>query len=150
MCMLIALCPLRGGSSQAHELVLSFLMGYRLTCLCYELCFSVDLREVLSQPLEARRSPWSPRASGIMPQGPGEGTLALSECETFGPGVQMRPATRCCAARVGYDEPGSLSQVLGLRVRPCDHPQQLTLGGSYPTTDTGPDWSVAAGRAVEL
>ncbi len=85
-----------------------------------------------------------------MPQRPDEGTFALSECETFGSGVQMRPATRCCAARVGYDEPGTTCSTLGLRVRPCDYSQQLTLGGSLPASDAGPDWSVAAGRDVEL
>jgi hypothetical protein len=144
MCMLIALYSSREVSSQAHELLLPFLMGtasFRLF---------IGLREVLSQSLEARRSPVFPGAHGIMPQRPGEGTFALRECETFGRGMQMRPATGCCAAGVGYDEPGSLSRILGQRVRPCDHPQQLTLGGSLPTTDAGPDWSVAAGRAVEL
>ena len=29
-----------------------------------------------------------------------------------------------------------------LRVRPCDHSQQLTLGGSLPASDAGPDGSV--------
>jgi hypothetical protein len=144
MCMLIALYSLRGVSSQAHELLLPFLMGDA------SFRFSIGLREVLPQSLEAQRSPASPGAHGIMPQRPGEGTLAFGECETFGRGMQMRPATGCRAARVGYDEPGGLCRVLGLRVRPCDHPQQLTLGGSLPATDAGPDWSVAAGRAVEL
>ena len=137
MCMLIALYLLQGVSSQAHERVLSFLMGTASFRFYFGLC------EVLSQPLETQRSP----DPGIMPQRPDEGTFALGACETFGTGVQMRPATRCCATRVGYDEPGT---GLGLRVRPCDHPQQLTLGGSSSTSDAGPDWSVAAGRAVEL
>jgi hypothetical protein len=137
MCTLIARYSLRG-SSQVHELVLPFLMGTASSR------FSIGLREVLSQLLEAQRSPFFPGASGIMPQGPDEGTLAFGECETFGRGVQMRPATGCCAARIGYDEP------LALRVRPCDHAQQLTLGGSCSASDAGPDGSVAGGRAVEL
>lgn len=141
MFMLIALCLLQGVSSQAHERVLSFLMG----AASFRLYFG--LREVLSQPHEAQRPPLLPRDPGIMPQRPDEGTFALGACETLGRGVQVRPATRCCAARVGYDEPGT---VLGLRVRPCDHPQQLTLGGSFPASDTGADWSAAASRAVEL
>ena len=98
MCMLIALYSLRGVSSQAHELVLPFLMGAASVSVSPSV-----LREVLSQPLEAQCSP----DPGIMPQGPGEGTCALGECETFGRGVQMRPATGCGAVRVGYDEPGS-------------------------------------------
>jgi hypothetical protein len=138
MCRLIALYSLRGVSSQVHEQVLPFLMGTA------SFRFSIGLREVLSQSLEARRSPILPGAPGIMPQGTGEGTPAFSECETFGRGVQMRPATGCCAARIGYDEP------LALRVRPCDHAQQLTLGGSCSASDAGPDGSVAGGRAVEL
>ena len=60
MCMLIALFSLRGVSSQAHELVLPFVMG------AASFRFSVGLREVLSQPLEAQCPPF-PRASGIMP-----------------------------------------------------------------------------------
>jgi hypothetical protein len=132
MCMLIAKF-----SSQAHELVLPFLMGTSSSLVLLGHC------EVLPQPVEAQRSP----DPGIMPEGPGEGTFALGECETFGRGVQMRPATRRGAVRVGYDEPGTS---LVLRVRPCDHPQQLTLGGSRPASDAGPDRSVAAGRDVEL
>jgi hypothetical protein len=141
MFMLIALYLLQGVSSQAHERVLSFLMGTASFRFCFGLC------EVLPQPLEAQRSPLFPGDPGIMPQRPDEGTFALGACETFGRGVQMRPATGCCAARVGYDEPGT---VLGLRVRPCDHPQQLTLGGSFPASDAGADWSAAASRSVEL
>jgi hypothetical protein len=137
MFMLIALYLLQGVSSRAHERVLSFLMGTASFRFNFGLC------EVLSQPLEAQRSP----DPGIMPQRPDEGTFALSACETFGRGVQMRPATGCRATRVGYDEPGT---VLGLRVRPCDHPQQLTLGGSFPASDAGADWSAAASRSVEL
>src|SRR3954462_15728831 len=83
--------------------------------------------EVLSQPLEAQCSPALP---GIMPEGSGEGTFALSECETSRRGVDVRPATRCGAARVRNNEPGISP---GLRVRPCDHPQQLTLGGPFAT-----------------
>ena len=52
MCMLIAKF-----SSQAHELVLPFLMGTASSR------FSIGLREVLSQSLEAQRSP----DPGIMP-----------------------------------------------------------------------------------
>ena len=55
MCMLIAKF-----SSQAHELVLPFVMG------AASFRISVGLREVLSQPLEAQCPPF-PRASGIMP-----------------------------------------------------------------------------------
>ena len=136
MCMLIALYSLRGVSSQAHELVLPFLMGSASSG------FSIGGCEVLSQPVEAQCSP----NPGIMPQGPGEGTFALGECKTFRGGVDLRPATRRCAVRVGYDEPGTS---LVLRVRPCDHPQQLTLGGSFAASDAGPDRSVAAGRHAE-
>lgn len=57
MCMLIALYSLRGVSSQAHELVLPFLMG------AASFHVSVCLREVLSQPLEAQ----CPPNPGIMP-----------------------------------------------------------------------------------
>jgi hypothetical protein len=101
---------------------------------------------VLSQSLEAQRSP----DPGIMPECPDEGTFAFGECETFGRGVQMRPATVCRAAGVWYDEPGSLCFFLGLRACPGNYPQQLTLGGSLTATDAGTDWSVTAGRAVEL
>ena len=136
MCMLIALYSVRGVSSQAHELVLPFLMGSASSG------FSIGRREMFPQPVEAQCSP----NPGIMPQGPGEGTFALGECETFGSGVYVRPATRRGAARVGCDEPGTS---LALRVRPCDHPQQLTLGGSFAASDAGPDGSVAAGRHAE-
>ncbi len=67
-----------------------------------------------------------------MPQCPGEGTFTLGECETLGSGMQVRPATGCGARRVGYDGPGT-SRIC--RVRPCDDPQQLTLGGPLPATD---------------
>src|SRR3954451_3520273 len=144
MCMLIALYSLRGVSSQAHERVLPVFMG---TASSH---FFIGLCEVFPQPLEARCSSLLAGASGIMPQGPREGTFALGQCETFRRWVQMRPATGCCATRVGYDEPGTVCRVLSLRVRPCDHPQQLTLGGSLPAADAGADGSVAAGRAVEL
>src|SRR5438105_4876168 len=122
MCLLIALFSSREVSSQAHELVLPFLMG------AASFHVLVDQRQVLPQSLEAQRVLRSARDSGIMPQRPGEGTSALGECETVGRGVQVRPATGCRAVRVGYDEP------VALRVRPCDHPQQLTLGGSLPAT----------------
>ena len=105
--------------------------------------FSIRAREVLSQPLQAQCSP----DPGIMPQGPGEGTCALGACETFGSGVKVRPAAWCGAVRVGHDGPGSCSV---LRVRPCDHSQQLTLGGTLPATDTGADGTVRACRAVQL
>ena len=140
MCMLIALYSLRGVSSQAHELVLPFLMGTSSSLVLLGHC------EVLSQQVEAQCPPF-PGASGIMPQGSGEGTFALGECKTFGRGVDVRPATRCGAARVRYDEPGT---VLALRDRPCDHPQQLTLGGPLPASDAGANWSAAACRSVEL
>jgi hypothetical protein len=132
----IALYSLRGGfSSQAHELVLPFFLG----AICGAL-LRAGLCEVLPQRLEAQRPP----DPGIMPQGPGEGTCALGACETFGCGVQVRPAAWCGAGRVGYDGP------LARRVRPCDDPQQLTLGGSLPATDARADRSAFARRAVQL
>ena len=97
-------------------------------------------REMLPQPVEAQRPP----DSGIMPQGPGEGTCALGACETFGCGMQVRPTAWCGAGRVGHDGP------VALRVRPCDDSQQLTLGVSSPTADARADGSAGAGRAVEL
>ena len=100
--------------------------------------------EVLSQPLEAECSPLFSRATGIMPEGPCEGTSALCECETFGCGVKVRPTSGCGAAGIGCDEPTAL------RVRSCDDPQQLTLGGSRPTPDARPDRTVRALRDVEL
>ena len=75
----------------------------------------------------ARGSALPSRASGIMPQGPDEGTFAFGECETFGRGVQMRPATGCCAARVGYDEPAGPSRP-SLRPRATTHAWRLVLG----------------------
>jgi hypothetical protein len=135
MCMLIAKF-----SSQAHELMLQFFgsrSGRR----------SFGLLQVLSQPLQAQCSP----NPGIMPQGSREGTSALSECETFGCGVQVRPTTWCGAVRVGYDEPGpGVRSFSALRVRPCDDPQQLTLGGPLPAADAGPDGTGRARRLVEL
>ena len=108
--------------------------------------FSIGAREVLSQPLQARCA-LLPGASGIMPQGPGEGTCALGACETFDRRVKVRPTAWCGAVRVGYDGPGSCPV---LRVRPCDHSQQLTLGGTLPATDTGADGTVRMRRAVQL
>src|SRR3978361_280613 len=74
-------------------------------------------REMLPQPVEAQRPP----DSGIMPQGPGEGTCALGACETFGCGMQVRPTAWCGAGRVGHDGP------VGARERPCDGPETHTL-----------------------
>ena len=86
-----------------------------------------------------------------MPQGPREGTFALGECETSGRRVQVRPPAGCGATRVGCDEPGpSLRTLMVLRVRPCDDPQQLTLGGSLSTSDARPYGTVGARRDVEL
>src|ERR1700712_2267142 len=86
-----------------------------------------------------------------MPQGPREGTFALSECKTFGRRVKMRPTSRCGAARVRYDEPGSSWRSFSvLRVRPCDDPQQLTLGGSLPATDARAYGTVGVRRDVEF
>ena len=61
---------------------------------------------------------------------------ALGELETLERGVQVRSTARCGATRIGYDGPGLL---LTLRARSCDHPQQLTPGGSSPATDAGTD-----------
>jgi len=106
---------------------------------------------VLPQPRQAQRSPLFPGDPGIMPQGPMEGTFAFGECETVGRRVQVRPTSRCGATRVGYDEPGSgLRSRTALRVRPCDDPQQLTLGSPLPATDAGPHGTVVARRDVEL
>ena len=103
--------------------------------------------EVLSQPVEAQRSP----NPGIMPQGPREGTFALGECETSGRRVQVRPPAGCGATRVGCDEPGpGLRTLMILRVRPCDDPQQLTLGGSLSTSDARPYGTAGARANVEL
>ena len=96
---------------------------------------------MVSQPLEAQRPP----GPGIVPECPVEGTFTLGERQTVERGVEMRPATRRGAGRVGRDEPGTLV----LHVRPCDHPQQLTLGGSLSAADAGPDGSVTASRDVE-
>jgi len=71
-----------------------------------------------------------------MPQGPGEGSSALSEFETLEGGVQVRSTSRRGAARVGYDGRGGTRTV---RARSCDDPQQLTLGGPLATSDAGPD-----------
>ena len=102
---------------------------------------------MLPQPLEAQRPP----DLGIMPQGPGEGTFALGECKTFERWVQVRPTSGCGATQVGYDEPGSgLRSLMALRVRPCDYPQQLTLGGSFPAADARADGAVRARRTVKL
>jgi hypothetical protein len=146
MCMLIALYSLRGVSSQAHELKLQFLVGTDSDgSLCCQ--FVLTLAQVLPQPLQAQCSP----DPGIMPQGSGEGTFAFSECETFGRRVKVRPTSWCSAARVGYDEPGSrLRTRVALRVRPCDDPQQLTLGGSLPAPDARPLRTIGARRDVEL
>lgn len=105
------------------------------------------LPEVLPQPLQAQRSV----DTGIMPEGPRESTFAFSECETVSRRVQMRPTSGCGAIRVRYDEPGSrLRSFTALRVRPCDDPQQLTLGGSLPAPDARPYRTIGARRDVEL
>ena len=62
MCMLIALYSLRGVSSQAHELMLQFLVVTDLRRFLIGL-FLIKLLQMFSQPLQAQRSP----DSGIMP-----------------------------------------------------------------------------------
>jgi hypothetical protein len=109
--------------------------------------FFGDLPEMLSQPLDAQRSPHP----GIMPEGALEGTSAYCECETSGRRVQVRSTSGCGAIGVGHDGPGSgLRSLLVLRVCPHDDPQQLTLGGSLPTPDARPDGTIGAREDVEL
>jgi hypothetical protein len=86
------------------------------------------LREVLPQRHQAQRA--APGA--VVPQCPGKGASSLSELETFNRGVQMRSTSRCGATWIGYDG-------RAVRVRSCDHPQQLTLGDPLSTTDARPD-----------
>ena len=116
MCTLIAKF-----SSQAHELMLQFHLDLLGHCHC----------EVLPQTGQAQRAA---RSSGIMPQGPGEGSLALGEFEALEGGVQVRSTSRRGATRIRYDGPRR-----AVRVRSCDHPQQLTLGGPLATSDARPD-----------
>ncbi len=62
MCMFIALYSLRGVSSQAHELMLQFLVVADSVGAWFGL-FLITLPQMLPQPLEAQRSP----DPGIMP-----------------------------------------------------------------------------------
>src|SRR4051794_37179072 len=122
MCTLIAKF-----SSQAHELMLQFRFGLLGQCRC----------EVLPQTCQAQRAS-ATLPPGIMPQGPGEGSFALGEFEALEGGVQVRSPSRCGATWIGQHGPG---RVLSVRVRSCDHPQQLALGGPAATADAGPDRS---------
>ena len=84
---------------------------------------------MLGEPGQVQRSP----GSRVVTQGPGEGALSLGELETTCRGVQVRSTSRCGSGQVRY---GGRSAI---RAELNGDPQQLTLGSSFTTTDTGAD-----------
>jgi hypothetical protein len=85
--------------------------------------------QVLREPSEVKSSN-GPR---VVTQGPCKSALSLGEFETTSRGVQVRSTTRCGTCQVRYDSRATVSTELD------GHPQQLTLGDSFTTTDTGTD-----------
>lgn len=102
-------------------------------------------RDLFRDPGQVQRSS---SGSGVVTQGPGEGTLSLGELEAPLRGVEVRSTSRCGTNQVRYD--GRLA----LRAELDGHPQQLTLGGSFTTTDAGPDrarsWKIVVGSHQQV
>jgi hypothetical protein len=113
----------------------SFRVTHRvLMSCCSSFCRSfVDL-SVCAGEVVPHRCGGEPRARcAPHTQGTSKGFPSHREVITLGRGMQVRSPAGCGGVGIGDDSWSAIGTRAG------GHPQQLALGGSFPTSDAGPD-----------